>query len=106
MRYTCLHFDVSSIVAPSYAHDLNRLKPMFEFARVSLTQTILPNVEMTTLIHRARSKMSDVIQAAATNRGSPPGVTTSGPSYIGIHIRRGDQRPSMWDYHKGYVPIA
>lgn len=73
-----------------------------------MSQTILPSAEMTALIHRARSKMSDVIRAAAMDRGSPPGISRSehAPSYIGIHIRRGDQRPSLWDYHRGYVPIA
>ena len=105
--HPCLHFQCG-LNRHRYAHDLNRLKPIFEFARISLNQSILPNAEMAALIHRARSKMSDVIRSAAMNRGPSPdtGSNHHAPSYIGIHIRRGDQRPSLWEYHHGYVPIA
>jgi hypothetical protein len=73
-----------------------------------LNETILPNAEMTALIHRARAKMSDVVRLAAKSR--TPSPETDGnpypPSYIGIHVRRGDQHASSWEYHNGYIPIA
>jgi hypothetical protein len=78
-----------------YAHQLNRLKPMFNAAFDSFHETIRPNVENAALIRTARAELA---QVASLGNGAN--------SYIAIHIRRGDRKPSSFRFPGNYVPIA
>ncbi|KAJ7597741.1 hypothetical protein C8J56DRAFT_327382 [Mycena floridula] len=75
-----------------YGHNLNRAKPIYVAAYRSLTHTIRPNTYMSDLIKAARTEL-------VTKFGAPS------PSYIGVHIRRGDKK-SKFAYRGSYVPIA
>lgn len=79
-----------------YAHQLNRLKPMFNAALDSFRETIRPNVENAALIHTARAELAQV---------ALPG-NSEFQSYIAVHIRRGDRKPSSFRFHGNYVPTA
>jgi hypothetical protein len=90
-----------------YGHGLNRLKPIFEFSLTSLSETIRPNVETASLIRRVKAEIASITQSAAkspvSGQNTPNGEHK--PSYIGIHVRRGDKLATSWAFHNGYVPI-
>ena len=75
-----------------YAHNLNRLQPIFKFAVDSFQTTIRPSTHNKELIHLAHSELS-------TFMGSQHHAT----SYVAIHVRRGDSKPASYEYH-GYIP--
>jgi hypothetical protein len=96
-----------------YAHSLNRLKPIFQFALTSFEETIRPNAHIAGLIRKARTEMAKVITGDRTSGSLSTKKEThtkrtesNSPSYIGIHVRRGDQRATSWSFHDGFVPIA
>ncbi|KAG6889338.1 hypothetical protein C0995_001746 [Termitomyces sp. Mi166 len=75
-----------------YAHQLNRLKPMFKFSEESFDNTIRLNEETTRLVQDARSELF--------SSTSPDGAAFD--SYIALHLRRGDRKPAF--YRGDYVP--
>jgi len=77
----------------SYAHELNRLKAIYKASARSFQETVLPNARSAALIRRARSKLSNSV--------SPDDAATV-KTYIALHIRRGDRRPTF--YNGRYVP--
>ncbi|KAJ3723594.1 hypothetical protein DFJ43DRAFT_1003422 [Lentinula guzmanii] len=79
----------------AYARNLNRLKPIFLRASESLTQTIRPSVKNAALIAETRKELQQFVTGS-----SPPFAT-----YIGVHIRRGDQSAKFTKGVEGYVPI-
>ncbi|KAK0222529.1 hypothetical protein EDD85DRAFT_779310 [Armillaria nabsnona] len=70
-----------------YAHSTNRLKPIYDFAAGSLRNTIIPNTENTRLINSAQEE-----------------VALLSSTYLSAHLRRGDRKPSSYEYHGSYVP--
>ncbi|KAF9469629.1 hypothetical protein BDZ94DRAFT_1278821 [Collybia nuda] len=80
----------------AYAHQLNRVRPMFDAALISLQQTIRPNAENAALIRAVRAELSEILSLHSKDV-SP---------YLGVHIRRGDRRPASWSFHGGYVPTS
>lgn len=79
-----------------YAHQLNRLKPIFNAASESFQEVIRPSPEIAALIRTARAELVQV--ASPSNGRSDP--------YIAIHMRRGDRKPSSYRFSGNYVPIA
>ncbi|KAF9011129.1 hypothetical protein BDQ17DRAFT_1272573 [Cyathus striatus] len=74
-----------------YAHQLNRLKPVFTAALESLSTTIRPNANTAHLIRLAREELTKL-------KGKYK-------EYVAIHIRRGDRKASSFRYHGAYVPV-
>lgn len=93
-RTAKFHFShgFSNYYEDAYAHNLNRLQPIFKFAVDSFQTTIRPGTHNNELIHLARSELS-------TFMGSQHHAT----SYVAIHVRRGDRKPASYEYH-GYIP--
>jgi hypothetical protein len=93
-----------------YAHSINRLKPIFQLAVTSFNETIRPNAHMAKLIHTARAEMKDKLRSTAEKQKSQTekgkDANAYSPSYIGVHVRRGDQKAKSWAFHNGFVPIA
>jgi len=89
-------YEFSNHYENPYAHQLNRLKPMFDAALNSFRETIRPNAANAALIHAARVELA---QLASPGRGGSN-------SYIAVHIRRGDRKPSSFRFRGNYVPIA
>lgn len=83
---------VHHLSSARYGHELNRLKPIFNTALQSFTETIQPNAHIVTLIKLARDEIDNLAGA-------------SGRQYIGLHLRRGDRPAVSWRYKGGYVPI-
>ncbi|KAI0249536.1 hypothetical protein BJV78DRAFT_665854 [Lactifluus subvellereus] len=79
-----------------YGRQLNRLRGIFNQARVSLTEIIRPNAATAALISSARSELASFI-------GLDPSNTTD--QYQSIHVRRGDGMGSSWKYHNKNVPV-
>ena len=77
----------------SYAHELNRLKAIYKASARSFQETILPNARSTVLIRRARSSLLNSVS---------PDDAAMVKTYIALHIRRGDRRPSF--YNGRYIP--
>lgn len=59
-----------------------------------MQQTIRPNAETAALIRAVRTELSDILSLHNTDINP----------YLGVHIRRGDRKPSSWSFHGGYVP--
>ncbi|KII93291.1 hypothetical protein PLICRDRAFT_26569 [Plicaturopsis crispa FD-325 SS-3] len=73
-----------------YKIGLNRLRPMYNGAYDSFTETIRPNAETAALIRSARDEF-------AAAYGEIP--------YISVHLRRGDRKAQSWKYWGKHVPI-
>ena len=69
---------------------------MFNAAAGSFRETIRPNAENAALIHAARAELT---QLALSGSGGSN-------SYIAVHIRRGDRKPSSFRFRGNYVPIT
>ena len=69
---------------------------MFKAALNSFRETIRPNAANAALIHAARAELAQL--ASPSNGGSN--------SYIAVHIRRGDRKPSSFRFRTNYVPMA
>lgn len=76
---------------PRYGHALNRLKPIFDAASSSFTDTIRPNAQNAALIKTARDELGKLVQ---------------GQDYMSVHIRRGDKPPASWKYQGKHIPIS
>ena len=74
-----------------YGHALNRLKPIFDAASSSFTETIRPNAQNAALIKTARDELGKLAQ---------------GQEYMSVHIRRGDKPPISWKYQGKHIPIS
>ncbi|KZT43870.1 hypothetical protein SISSUDRAFT_977592 [Sistotremastrum suecicum HHB10207 ss-3] len=70
----------------AYSHGIDRLHPIFDMALTSLESTIIPNKFNSDLIRMARNEIGK-------------------PSYLAVHIRRGDRKPVSWKYRDGFVPL-
>ncbi|KAH9969145.1 hypothetical protein BC827DRAFT_1121921 [Russula dissimulans] len=81
-----------------YGRELNRIRGIFNQARVSFTETIHPNAATATLIHSARTELASLL-GLHSNHSLPAG------QFQGIHVRRGDGVGSSWKYHNENVPI-
>ncbi|KAI9513121.1 hypothetical protein F5148DRAFT_1273348 [Russula earlei] len=81
-----------------YGRELNRLRDIFNQARVSLTKTIRPNAATAALIHSARAELVSFL-------GLHPNDTLRVDRYQSIYVRRGDAVGSSWKYHNKNVPI-
>lgn len=79
-----------------YGRELNRLRGIFNQARVSLTEIIRPNAATAALISSARSELASFIGLNSNNIPN---------QYQSIHVRRGDGMGSSWKYHNKNVPI-
>ncbi|TBU62547.1 hypothetical protein BD310DRAFT_918640 [Dichomitus squalens] len=114
-----------------YSHHLNRLKPIFERARISFEEAIRPNAHTAELIRAARTELLSTLSSPPTspNLGStnepanqtaamrgrdpaPRSDDTSHPPhnnpapYVGVHIRRGDRRPAAFFFYPGQtIPL-
>jgi hypothetical protein len=53
--------------------------------------------KLPTSTKKTKSTTSNVVTSEAT--------ASHTPSYVGVHVRRGDLRATSWSFHKGYVPI-
>ncbi|KAJ6520177.1 hypothetical protein C8R45DRAFT_51738 [Mycena sanguinolenta] len=92
-----------------FAHNLNRMKPLFNFAWLSLDTVIQPNAESSQLIKWAREELSQKLVAHYQNSRSSKGVhEDDGPTtgYLGVHIRRGDRSPEWRVYGRPYIPVS
>lgn len=76
---------------PSYGHALNRLKPIFEAASSSFTETIRPNAQNAALIKNTRDELGKLAQ---------------GRDYMSVHVRRGDKPPISWKYQGKHIAIS
>ncbi|KAJ3718543.1 hypothetical protein C8R42DRAFT_585906 [Lentinula raphanica] len=81
----------------AYARNLNRQHPIFSRASESLSQTIRPSSKNAALIAEARKEVE-----ALFNTSTSPSASRT---YIGVHIRRGDQLAAFTKGPGGYVPI-
>ncbi|KAJ7754981.1 hypothetical protein DFH07DRAFT_743437 [Mycena maculata] len=91
-----------------YAHNLNRFKGIFNFAWQSLAKTIRPNAHSAELIQWARQELLDKVTQHYQNPRTLKGVQDDGPAmgYLGVHIRRGDRKPTWRVYNSLYIPIS
>ncbi|KAF6754357.1 hypothetical protein DFP72DRAFT_384287 [Ephemerocybe angulata] len=88
----------------SYAHELNRDKPMFDFAEKSFAGTIRLNPELKKLV--AASKQELLRAFPVTDEPITVDEHDAGEKeYISVHIRRGDRVPHGWQYHRNPIPI-
>ncbi|KAG6820673.1 hypothetical protein H0H93_013524 [Arthromyces matolae] len=87
-----LGHEYSDAYEDPYAHELNRLKPMFTFSETSFQKTIQLNEYNTRLVKTARSELSSLT--------SPDGSAFD--LYIALHLRRGDRKPAF--YRGAHVP--
>ncbi|KAF9066325.1 hypothetical protein BDP27DRAFT_1024748 [Rhodocollybia butyracea] len=78
----------------AYARNLDRLKPIYLHASISLTQTIQPSAQIAALITQARKELASMISS-----------TSSSSTHIGVHIRRGDLKAKFAKGPGGYVAM-
>ncbi|KAJ7070693.1 hypothetical protein C8F01DRAFT_390598 [Mycena amicta] len=93
-----------------YGHNLNRLKPMFDFAWETLQTIIKPSATSAELIKWAREELQEIISNHYQNprsfKDAPQDYEFRSMGYIGVHIRRGDRMPSWRVYGQQYVPVS
>ena len=75
--------------AHSFSYGLKRQKGIYDRAATSFRETIRPNAQLRALIESARAEMLAQIR-----------------SYLGVHVRRGDQKAMSWKYRNGYVALG
>ena len=99
---------------------MNRLKPIYDRARVSFQETIRPNAHMAELIRAARTELFSTLSSppaspnlgsADTQRGrgavSHPPRSNNPTPYVGVHIRKGDRHPAAISfYREGTIPLT
>jgi hypothetical protein len=86
-----------------FAHDLNRLKPVYDKARFSFLETIRPNARSRNLINLAKQELTRVF-TSHYELPAPGDTEDSAAVYVGVHIRRGDRPPKGWKYHQKPIP--
>lgn len=91
----------------SYAHELNRLHPIFDFARQSFDSIIRPNAHNIELINFTRKELLAFIRqsSSASDISSPSSPEPLGDHYLAVHIRRGDRRPDSFRFTNHQIPI-
>ncbi|KAJ7024424.1 hypothetical protein C8F04DRAFT_969001 [Mycena alexandri] len=91
-----------------YAHSLNRMRNIFNFAWQSFENVIRPNDQSARLIQQARSELQEKVIDHYQNPRSFKGFKGDGPvmGYIGVHIRRGDRSPAWTVYGQQYLPLS
>ncbi|PIL31341.1 hypothetical protein GSI_06039 [Ganoderma sinense ZZ0214-1] len=107
-----------------FGHHMNRLKPIFDRARLSFQETIRPNAHMAELIRAVRAELLSTLSSppASPNLGSSDNqrgrdLTSADPSYlprsnnpapyVGVHIRKGDRHPAAISfYREGTIPLT
>ncbi|KAJ3518015.1 hypothetical protein NLJ89_g137 [Agrocybe chaxingu] len=82
-----------------FGHELNRLKPVFEFALHSFNSTIIPNAKNMELIHLARTELASFIRDIDSRQG------VSGSPYLSVHIRRGDRKTLSYTFPDRKIPL-
>ncbi|EAU92306.2 hypothetical protein CC1G_00525 [Coprinopsis cinerea okayama7 len=88
----------------AFGHDLNRQKPIFDFAHESFSRTIRPNAKMRKLINLAKQEL---VQVSAPHSDPPirDSHTPRDNIYLAVHVRRGDRYPTGFQYHRNPIPI-
>lgn len=103
----------------SYAREINRQKPIFDFAAQSFAETIRPNAHNAELIRAARnelvstltvphSRLTQKLEAglAVGNDPAEAEVQRHHPDpYVAVHVRRGDRNAANFPYRGKYVPL-
>jgi len=92
-----------------FGHNLNRLKPLFNFAWLSFDSVIRPNAQTLGLIQWAREELQEKLAAHYKNSRSTQGVQHDDSpemGYLGVHIRRGDRAPEWRVYGRQYIPVS
>ncbi|KAI0652532.1 hypothetical protein C8Q79DRAFT_1005717 [Trametes meyenii] len=101
-----------------YAHQVNRLRPIFERARESFERVIRPNAYMGDLIREARKKVAQLLSLPTiypypVEDPSAQSAQSKQPSarnefdvkralkqiYIAVHIRKGDRQPEGYMFY-------
>ncbi|KAF8807921.1 hypothetical protein BYT27DRAFT_7211570 [Phlegmacium glaucopus] len=82
----------------AYAHEINRLRPIFEFALQSFESTIRPNAHNFELIKLTQDEFRTTIHNVQAN--NPSGLT-----YLAIHVRRGDRKPASFGFLDNKIPL-
>ncbi|KAK7695085.1 hypothetical protein QCA50_002275 [Cerrena zonata] len=98
-----------------YAHEINRMKPIFERAVGSFRTTIRPNAHNAALIRAAREEIVSTLSLPKHERPSDPDPKDADPEtivtrhhpdpYVAIHVRRGDKKASSFPHRGSYVPL-
>ncbi|KAJ7610838.1 hypothetical protein FB45DRAFT_760849 [Roridomyces roridus] len=99
-----LDHDFMEHYADPYGHNLNRMKPFYEFGFKSFSETIRPNAQTAQLIQSARQELSEKVTAHYRNPRSDDGTPMG---YLAVHIRRGDRKPT-WrlPYGQNYIALS
>lgn len=90
---------------------LNRLKPIFERARESLTHTIRPNAATGSLIRSLRTELTSLFpsplpsHSAIINSDDTVALEADPGLYLGVHVRKGDRKTKSWRYHGQPIPM-
>lgn len=77
-----------------YAHQLNRLKPIFESSARSLESTVRPNAQNMGLLRLTQAEFSSFL--TEVNQGDK--------EYVGTHIRRGDRKSLSYSFLDRKIP--
>lgn len=92
-----------------YARELKRMKPLYDRAALSLSQSIRPDAQIAALIRTARKELTSRHSSSRPlfSRSSYSEETTEqdSGSYVGVHIRRGDRKAESWPNRGTYVPV-
>lgn len=83
-----------------YAHQLNRLKPIFDSSGQSLESVIVPNKYNMGLIRLARQEFLSFMQDTNQRSGG-----TGSTAYVAVHIRRGDRKSLSYSFPNQKIPI-
>ncbi|KAJ3552115.1 hypothetical protein NM688_g4324 [Phlebia brevispora] len=103
----------------AYKQNLNRQRPIYEWALQSFTETIRPNAHNAGLIRSARSELASILSLpphSHTARNDDINTAQAldaealleqhnADPYIAVHIRRGDRHASTFPYRGSYVPL-
>jgi len=81
-----------------YAHQLNRLKPIFESSARSLESAIRPNAQNMELLRLAQAEFSSFL--TEVNQGDKAAKS----QYVGTHIRRGDRKSLSYSFLDRKIP--
>ncbi|KIM47673.1 hypothetical protein M413DRAFT_22300 [Hebeloma cylindrosporum] len=77
-----------------YAHQLNRLKPIFASSARSLESTVRPNAQNMGLLRLTQAEFSSFL--TEVNQGDK--------EYVGTHIRRGDRKSLSYSFLDRKIP--
>ncbi|KAF5312252.1 hypothetical protein D9619_002767 [Psilocybe cf. subviscida] len=100
MIMPCSYHRIVNMSSVRYGHNVNRLKPIFDFAVQSFATTIRPNAQNFDLIQKTRKELSTFLQVVNKGRNVDNII------YTGTHIRRGDRKTLSYSFQDRRVPIA